>query len=218
MKIDCHIHTFCSVCSSLSLDDLEKKCLERGINAIIIVDHNEIKCAQSAQEKFKQVKIIVGEEITTTEGEVVGLFLTKRIPPKISLGEAMDLIHAQDGLVCVPHPFDRSTGRRKALSYDDCLKFKDKIDLVEVFNSRTLLGYYNRKALEFAKKFNKPMLVGSDAHTKWEIGNAYVEIDEFRSQQEFLNNLKGAKFTKRRTYLFNFLITFFVRLRKNIED
>jgi predicted metal-dependent phosphoesterase TrpH len=131
------------------------------------------------------MNIIVGEEITTHKGEVIGLFLSEEIKPG-SLEEVIDEIRDQDGIVYVPHPFDRMRKSR--------LKGKLNTDhILEVFNSRCIYKEDNRKALQFAVENDLPMGSGSDAHTNLEIGMAFVRMEEFNSKKEFIENLKNGK-------------------------
>jgi hypothetical protein len=135
--------------------------------------------------------VIVSEEILTPCGEIMGMFLKENIPSNISPEEAIRRIREQDGLVCIPHPFDKYRGsafQREALE-----TIVNNIDIIEVFNARTL-PFQNRKlALEFAKKNNLRQSAGSDAHSISEIGIVYVEIPEINGKDEFLKALEAGK-------------------------
>lgn len=180
MKIDLHMHTKYSPCSILRLNTLRKICNKKNITPII-TDHNTTK----GNEKFKCK--ILAEEITTKEGDLIGLFMTEEIKPKLPMEETLDILKQQDALIMAPHPFD--TIRRASLR-----KINFKPDIIEIFNSRTIMNKFNKKALNFANKNNITKAVGSDAHTRMEIGNAFNIMEDFNSKKEFLNNLKKAKF------------------------
>ena len=179
MKIDLHIHSKYSKDSILGLNTIKKICNKKQIIPII-TDHNTIK----GNKKFK-CKILT-EEIKTQDGEIIGLFMTEEIKPFLSLEETLDILKQQDALVMVPHPFDnirRSTLKKTIIP-----------DIMEEFNSRTIGKESERKAFDFANKNKILKSVGSDAHTRIEVGSAYNIIEDFNSKKEFLNNLKKAKF------------------------
>jgi len=178
MKIDLHVHTKYSRDSLNTLNALRKVCKKKGLE-ITVTDHNEIKGAL----KFKPK--IIGEEIKTKDGEVIGLFLNEKIRKGLSVEETVDLIREQGAIIMIPHPFDRLRKSR--------LKKAITPEIVEVCNSRTLIKQDNAKAWELAKKLNVLKAVGSDAHFPFEVGSAYVEMDDFNSPKEFLKNLKTAK-------------------------
>jgi len=131
--------------------------------------------------------VIVGEEIMTNSGEIIGLFLNEEIKPT-SLEESIEAIKDQDGIVYIPHPFDRL--RKASISNKHLVRYAD---IIEVFNSRCVYVQDNEKARQLVKENNLLAGAGSDAHTNFEIGNAYVEIEEFESKKEFLKNLKIGK-------------------------
>jgi predicted metal-dependent phosphoesterase TrpH len=179
MKVDLHVHTNYSSCSILKIDTLKKLCKKFDIYPAI-TDHNVIAGAK----KFKNC--ILGEEIMTKEGEIIGLFLNGQIKKGLSIEETIDKIKEQGGIVYVPHPFDwRRRSQVKRTNF--------KMDMIEVFNGRIWQQSLNEKAKEFAKKNKITMGVGSDTHTPFELGRIYNEIEEFNSPKEFLKNMKKAK-------------------------
>ncbi len=195
--VDMHIHTNYSYDGYLSLGKLDEACSRRQITAVAITDHNEIAGAlEAARLNGKGVlrtRIIVGEEIKTTQGEIVGLFLKERIPPEMSLSDTMKVIHHQGGLVYLNHPF--GYGRRAAkLSLDDLDSLWGMIDIVEIFNGRN----WNRRANDLAKKLalkhNKPGAVGTDAHSPWEVGRSFVSMEDFDGPEKFLAALRHATY------------------------
>ena len=202
MKIDFHVHSKYSKDSLLDLETLRKICLKKNIIPII-TDHNTTK----GNEKFKCK--ILAEEIKTKDGEIIGLFMTEEIKPFLSLEETLDILKKQDALFMIPHPFDdirASTLKKEIIP-----------DIIEVFNSRTIKKESNKKALDFADKNKIPKLVGSDAHTKIEIGNAYNIIEDFNSKKEFLKNLKKAEFFCKRSPLIVHPYVQYVKLVKKFR-
>jgi predicted metal-dependent phosphoesterase TrpH len=127
-------------------------------------------------------KVIVGCELNTTHGEIIGLFLTEEIKSK-DINEAIEEIHSQGGLVIIPHPFDKF--RKSSIrDIDDYVK---KIDAIEAFNARCILNNSNREALEYAKEHKIPVTAGSDAHFTSEIGLAGIYASD-DSKNGILNN------------------------------
>ncbi|MBT4174971.1 PHP domain-containing protein [archaeon] len=178
MKLDLHVHTNYSACAITKPFILNKLIKKTGVQ-IALTDHNTMK----GVDKVKGC--IPGEEISTKQGHVIGLFLNERIKPWMSVEETSDKIKEQGGVVFVPHPYDSI---RKNVKHMDFKK-----DVVEVFNGRVIIQKDNAKALEYAEKNKILQGVGSDAHTPYEFGKNYLEIENFNSVKEFLLNLKKAK-------------------------
>jgi len=199
IKLDMHIHTKYSKDGFLTADQLVRSCRKKGLNSIAICDHNTIKGALQFKDEVN-VKIIVGEEIETEQGEIIGLFLKDEVPSGLSILETIEMIKEQGGIVYIPHPFDNF--RKATIDITVLEKIIDKIDVIEVFNSRTLFNQANEIALKFAKEHNITPAVGSDAHTKYEIGNSYIEMEDFSTKEEFLKSLKNARLFTQRTPLF----------------
>ena len=171
-------------------EDIIKRCQKLGINCVAIADHDAVEGGLKMRG-IAPFKVIVAEEILTLSGEVMGMFLKERIASGIPLKIAIDAIKEQGGLVSIPHPFDPVRGLR--LNADEFNKLAPQIDLIEVFNARVLSPQTNSKARNFAREHNLPGTAGSDAHTISEIGNVFVELNDFNSPVEFLVALKQAK-------------------------
>lgn len=190
IKADLHIHTVYSGDSRISLDRLVARCTELGINCIAVTDHNTIEGALEVQG-IAPFKVIVGEEILTSSGEVMGYFLKEGIPRGLPVRDTVRLVREQGGLVCVPHPFDRmrgSTLRRHSLE-----EILPEVDIIETLNARALLRRCNLAAERCAVERGLPASAGSDAHTPGEIGSAYVEMPDFEDAQGFLSALAKGK-------------------------
>lgn len=197
IKVDLHVHTSpCSLDSLMQVDDLLETCDYKCIDCVALTDHDEIECAIKLHEKAPS-RIIVGEEIHTTEGEMIGLFLKERVEPGLTPAETADKIKEQGGLVYIPHPFDNM---RASVIKKKCLdEIMPKVDIIEVYNSRNVFRWSNHNALSYAQKNNILAGVGSDAHSKFEVGQAYVLIDEFNSAEDFLSKLADAEYHKNKT-------------------
>lgn len=211
LKADFHIHTKYSMDCNISLEDIISRCLETGINCIAIADHDSIEGALKMQS-LAPFPVIMAEEILTPHGEIMGMFLKEGIPSGLPIEQAISRIKAQGALVCLPHPFDPFRGLR--LDSKRLEELAEQIDIIEVFNARSLLRRDSTKARAFAKKYGIPEIAGSDAHTLNEIGNTYMEMPEFNGRDDFLQALrKGAISRQRSGPLVHFSSTW-TRLKK----
>ena len=190
LKADFHIHTAYSMDCNSSLEDIINRCLETGINCIAIADHDSVEGALKMQD-LAPFPVIVAEEILTPQGEIIGMFLKEGVPLGLPIEQAISHIKAQDALVCLPHPFDIIRGLR--IDSKRLEELVEKIDMIEVFNARSLLRRYSMKAQALASKYGIPGTAGSDAHTLREIGNTYVEMPKFNGKNDFPQALRKGK-------------------------
>lgn len=197
MLVDLHCHTIFSHDTWSTFRMISWFCRKKGIECLAVTDHNEIEGALRLKE-IGDIKVIVGQEVSTSEGEIIGLFLNERIPKSLSPEKTVEAIREQGGLVYLPHPFSGSS-RKKKWREGRLHEIAELIDIVEVYNARNLSEEYNWKAKKFAEKYDLLIGAGSDAHTPWEIGNTLVEMDEFKTPKEFLQNLKQARLIGRRS-------------------
>jgi predicted metal-dependent phosphoesterase TrpH len=182
-RVDLHSHTGHSSDCLLPAARLLDAAVRRGLAGLAVTDHNTLDGALQAAslvalqpERFRGLRIIPGEEVKTNEGEIIGLFLSQSIPRGLTPEETIDRIRAQGGLVTIPHPFDRVRGSR--LAETAIRRVAPLVDAIETFNSRTTLPADNARALALARAHQLAATAGSDAHVAWEVGNAYVELDE----------------------------------------
>ncbi len=216
IKVDLHIHTIYSKDSISPLDEIIKKCKKNKIIPAI-TDHDTIEAIKTLKEKYPNFKFIPGIEIKTNQGEIIGLFCTKKIKPGLKAKKTIELIHKQKGLAIAVHPF---SNYRKGLNNEELIKL---CDIIEVFNSRST-KQENKKAEEFAKKHKMIQCVGSDAHLMFELGNAYQEMEEFdfNNPKDFLKKLKKAKFYKKQSPLYvhgtTTVIKYYKRLRTCLKQ
>jgi hypothetical protein len=168
-----------------TLDELAERVEAVKLDVVCITDHHSIEAAQSALGRDLGVRIIVGEEIRTSSGELIGLYLTERIPYVLPLAEVVRRIRAQGGLVYAPHPFDpeRAGIRRPVL---EALATAGDLDIVEVFNAKIPDQAHNDAAIELVREFQLAPGVGSDAHDPEGIGAAYIEVPDFDGPHDML--------------------------------
>jgi predicted metal-dependent phosphoesterase TrpH len=197
MKIDLHCHSEASADCSTPLALIEPRCQARGVRVQAITDHNLIWGAQKlkemvaagARDSNPQLTIIIGEEVSTTEGEIVGLFLKETIPAGLTPEATVERIKAQGGLVLVPHGFDPL--KRYRLRPAALERIAKWVDIVETFNARISRPRWNRAAVAWAQSHRLPMSAGSDAHTLADIGSAWVEVPRsmIKGPQDLLDAL-----------------------------
>jgi hypothetical protein len=196
------------------LDKIIARCQELGINCIAIADHGTAEGALEMQ-KIAPFQVIVAEEILTTHGEIMGMFLKETIPSGITPQEAVRRIRAQGGLVNIPHPFE--TIRGSALKDEMLEAIAADIDLMEVLNSRSPFPSNTNKAKAFALKHSIPGGAGSDAHTVREIGNAYIEMPDFNTPQEFLKSVAAGTIRGKRSGIFVHGYSAWARLKSKMR-
>ena len=193
IDVDLHMHTDHSMDCATPVEVLLATARDQGLGAIAVTDHNEISGALEAQGKAAEygVKVIVGEEVkTASQGEVIGLFLTEKIPRGMTLQETVAEIKRQGGIVYVPHPFDRM---HAVPDYEHLLAIIDDVDAIEVYNPRVAIGSFNEEAQRFAAKYRVVAGAGSDSHVAPGLGSVRVRMADFDGPEEFLEALRAAE-------------------------
>jgi len=168
----------------MPLELIVKKCQEKGINCMALTDHGTAEGAM----RLKQIApftVIVGQEVLTPDGELMGLFLNESIPSGLTPLEAVARIKEQGGLVGVPHPFDSMRGFKKG-SLESLMP---QLDFLEVFNARSLFMNNSGLAKRLVSQHSLLATAGSDAHTPGEIGKTYIEMPEFTGKDDFKKSL-----------------------------
>jgi predicted metal-dependent phosphoesterase TrpH len=174
--------------STTTPDEVEQAVVESGLDVVCITDHHAIAGAQRLREHLL-CRVIIGEEIRTHAGELIGLFITERLPAGLPAADTARAIRAQGGLVYVPHPFDPMRRNIAETALVE-LATAGLIDAVEVLNAKTSLPSLNRRAASFADDWELLRGAGSDAHVPDALGAAYVEMPDFDSPQDFLASLQ----------------------------
>ncbi|HET9163960.1 MAG TPA: PHP domain-containing protein [Solirubrobacterales bacterium] len=198
IEVDLHMHTDHSPDCATPVEVLLETARDRGLGAIAITDHNEVSGALEARriaERMGDIEVIVAEEVKTAEqGEVIGLFLEEKIPKGMTMAETIAAIRAQDGLVYVPHPFDRF---HSVPDYEHLLDIVEEVDILEVFNPRVALTAFNEEAERFARKYRIVPGAGSDSHVAQGLGSVRVRIHEFDGPAEFLEAMRDADIVRK---------------------
>jgi predicted metal-dependent phosphoesterase TrpH len=169
-----------------SLAQVIEAAKRRGLDRIAVTDHNRVEGALRLRDIAPEL-VIVGEEIRTTEGELLCFFLQQEVPGGLSPEETIARVRDQGGVVGISHPMDQV--RREAMGLRTLTRIRDQLDCVEVFNARSLLPSHNRRVAAWAAGLGLPGTAGSDAHHPIEIGRAYVEMPPFSSGDDFLEKL-----------------------------
>src|SRR5262249_47801151 len=148
-KVELHSHTFYSKDSLTRFDQVIETCKRKGIDRIFITDHNTADGAL-ALAKLAPDLVIPGEEIMTTDGELLAYFVKETVPAKLSPAETIKRLRDQGAVISVAHPYDRV--RKGAWTESVLLSIIDQVDALEIFNSRCLHAEDNAKALALAQQ------------------------------------------------------------------
>ena len=187
---DFHIHNRFSRDSILSEDKFIRVALERGLTHVAVTNHNNVEGAIAVRDRAaalgvdERLTVILGEEISTSDGEVVGIFLQRTIPRGLTAERTADEIHAQGGLVSIPHPFDPFRASHIRAEPLEGLAAAGKIDMIEVFNSRVTFTRHNQQAAEFAARHAIPGIACSDSHSAFEVAMSFNALPAFETADE----------------------------------
>ena len=212
LRVDLHTHTHYSPDGITSPQRFVDACQRKGITCVAVTDHNTIQGALAVQ-KVAPFRVIVGEEIRSAEGEIIGLFLTEDVPPGLSARETIERIRAQSGLVSLPHPLDRFRG---GVGAERLAQLAPLVDIVEVMNARTTLGRDNDGAARLADEHGLVGVAVSDAHSPWEMGRAYVEAPDFEGPPDLLEALRWGTLAGRPSTPLVHLISRYAALRRKL--
>lgn len=203
---DFHLHTTYSPDGSISIKDLISRVSTSSLNCIAVTDHDTIEGARALIDSNPPFRVIIGEEISTTEGHVIGLFLNECIPPGLSVPETIDRIKQQGGVAIAPHPFARIADDSLQEAF---VRHWSLFDAVEVYNSNNFIKADDKKAMDFAVAHQLPVIGGSDTHLPQGIGKNVVSMSDFSSPEEFLGALTHAHIEHKKHSF-----TYFLRMAK----
>ncbi len=193
-KIDLHTHSTESPDGGLKLKDYQQVLDATLLDYIAITDHNEIVFAQAAQKHLGN-RIIVGEEVMTSEGEIIGLYLTKKVNPGLNAKQTVADIKKQGGLVYIPHPFEKVRSGIQQTALDGIAK---QVDIIEVYNGRALSKTAGKKALAWARLHDVSIAASSDAHGRIGWTRTYTQIASPAKKQTLVQALSKPQLSRLR--------------------
>jgi len=194
LRVETHCHTIYSKDSLVRVENLLKTCEKKGIDRVVITDHNSTRGAFAAQ-KLDPQRVIIGEEILTTKGELLAAYMTEEIPRGLTPTETITRLRDQGAFISVSHPFDKL--RSGHWQEEDLLAIAPLVDTIEIFNARCMSPDFNRLADEFAKEHHLEGTVGSDAHAAFEVGRAAMLLPDFDDAESLKAILPQAKYETR---------------------
>jgi hypothetical protein len=215
VKIDLHTHSEASKDGGISPEHYAKILREEIVDVIAITDHDRIDFALGMQKALGKDQIIVGQEVTTSDGDIIGLYLKKPIDKGKTAKEAVRLIKEQNGLVMVPHPFETL---RKGISKHVLDEIAKDVDIIEGRNGRAVLQNFSAEAIAWGKRHNKLIVGNSDAHGFKGVGKTYTVIENKpKTKEELLLFLHEARFTYKRPPLITLLYPSLNMLKKKFQ-
>lgn len=189
-NVELHSHTLWSKDCIVPFDRIIARCAAQGVDKIAITDHNTADGAL-AMARIAPDLVIVGEEIMTTQGELLGYFMRESIPARLTPEETIARLRDQGAVISVSHPYDRL--RKGAWEEADLLRIIDQVDAIEVFNARCVYHEDNDKARDLAAGRGVRGTIGSDAHSRVEYGRATQHMPPFADAETFLESLEQAE-------------------------
>jgi len=189
-----HVHTDYSFDSNISVPALAEFAVSRCFECVSVTDHDTIDGALRLRDTTN-IRVIVGEEISTRDGHLIGLFLEQHVSPGRSARDTALAIRDQGGLVFVPHPFVRAMG---CGLLDAVWEIADLVDAVEVCNAQNLYATADRRAQHFADKTGVVPFVGADSHSLASIAPCYQIMPPFSGRDDFLDALRRAELIRGR--------------------
>ncbi len=196
VTVETHCHTHHSGDCLMTPRRLIELCRARGIQRLCVTDHNTARGAFEMAALAPDL-VIPGEELLTSQGELLALYIEQEVPPGLEPRETIERLRAQGAVISVPHPFDhhRSGGWRE----DELHAVLPFVDAIETFNARSLLSAMNERAAALAREVELPAVIGSDAHSYGEVGRATMRMPACADAEQFLENLPMAELRPRRS-------------------
>lgn len=189
-KADLHVHTYHSPDALAGIPAILKKTKERELNVVAITDHDTTKGAEKAKKIAPEfgIEVVMGEEITTKDGDLIALFIRERIKPKRPALETIREVHQQGGLAIVPHPDNWFVG---GIPFGTLFKIFENLDGIELLNG----GWFGWIKQEETKKlnsstFNLAAIGSSDSHLAREVGCAHT-LFEGKTAADLYSSIKS---------------------------
>ena len=213
-RVEFHCHTIYSKDSLTPPRHLVEACHRKGIDRVVVTDHNTIVGAREAQAIDPDL-VIVGEEIMTTRGEILAAFVTEEIPKGLTPQETIRRLKDQGAFISVSHPFDE--WRSGHWQEEDLLAILPQVDAIEVYNSRCVLPRFNQKAQQLAEKHQLAGTVGSDAHATFELGRSLMVLEPFQGPDALRNVIRRGVPSVRRSPAWVRLISRYAVVYKKLK-
>lgn len=192
-KVDFHTHSYASLDGSLTAAHYHRMLETTALDYIAITDHNTIDVALALRAELGK-QIIIGEEITTRDGEIIGLYLKEVISAGLSAQETASQIRKQGGIVYIPHPFETV---RKGMSIETLNEIRDLVDVIEGYNGRAVFQNFTKRALSWAATNHVPVAAASDAHGRAGWGRTYTILEQEPTRENLVQQLTdGANFVR----------------------
>jgi len=180
ITVEFHCHTIASIDSLTQPADLLAAYRRKGIDRVAVTDHNTTAGARQAQA-LEPDRVIIGEEIKTSRGELLAFFVKEEIPRGLDPLATIARLREQDAFISVSHPFDRE--RSGAWELSDLTQIAPLVDAIEIFNARCLSARYNQEAADFARQHHLAGTAGSDGHHVREAGQAILRLPDFHDAE-----------------------------------
>jgi len=210
LSVDFHCHTWFSPDSLVNPANLLVTARQRGIDRLVITDHNTIRGAQAAAE-LDPGRIIIGEEIMTPQGELLAAFVSEEIPGGLPAVQTIALLRAQQAFISVSHPFDRA---RHGWELNDLLEILPLVDAIEIYNSRCITPRHNHLARKLAQQYNLAGTAGSDAHTLVEVGAAVMQVPVFKTAADLRSVINQGEICARMSPIWVHLCSTYAKWKK----
>lgn len=212
-KVDLHTHSVSSHDGGITAAQYKQAIRSKVIDVVAITDHNSISFAQALKQELGP-SIIVGEEIMTSGGEIIGLFLSQRVPAGLTPRQTIKHIKDQGGFVYIPHPFETVRKGLHPVILDEIIDF---VDIIEICNGRAFFQNKSQQAVVWGRVNNKLGAASSDAHGVRGLGTTYTSTPEKPTQANLLELLKSGVPITARPSVRALLYPKVNRLRKKVK-
>jgi predicted metal-dependent phosphoesterase TrpH len=213
LTVDFHTHTSISKDSLTTPARLIATAHRKDLDRVVVTDHNSIAGALAAQ-LLDPERIIVGEEIMTTKGEILATYVTEEIPRGLTPRETIQRLRVQGAFISVSHPFD--SWRNGAWKLEDLLEIAPLVDAIEILNARCASAGENQRAVQFAREHHLPGTAGSDAHAAFELGRACLSLPLFSGAEELRQVIPQAQVRGGLSPFWVHFVSFYARWRKMV--
>lgn len=190
MRFDIHVHTRCSACSSLSIDEILLEAQSRNLDGICITDHETMAAGHMLKEGVQSngLVVIIGMEYTTSSGDFLLFGPFEKLLPGLSARELLKTVNHANGVAIAAHPF------REGRSTDENLIFEGHCSIIEGMNGRDN-GHSKKMASQWAQHYGVRLVGGSDAHSLEELGKVATSFHQpIKDRFDLIVELKAGAF------------------------